>query len=115
MGAVVSYEEELGPGEVKEYGIDWDLQDGETITQSEWSSDDLSIADGSTVVTTEAGDITPPAPDESTSGTYPRTRAWVYNGVLGTDHKLKNTIRTPLRVYEAVLVIPCRERKKRGV
>lgn len=110
---VVTYEEDMRPESVKDYGIKWLLQDGETVIESTWEALNdgdgaLSIGDGVTPVVTSAGTITPRQPEVVTEAPYEVSRAWFYNAVAGVNYRAHNVVRTSLRVYEAFILLRCR-------
>lgn len=97
----------LDPDEVLSYEFDWQpsaadlpsgatawLESGDTIVASTWTVPaGLAAGDGSTVVTTEAGNVTPDAPTIIDSST--KTRVWLYvNGADPGEYEIENTVRT---------------------
>lgn len=79
-----------GPGEIKEYQLNWglDLDDGETIDTSTWA-----VSAGLT--------------KDSSSKTGETTTVSVSGGTAGTEYLAVNTIVTSsARTYERTIIIP---------
>lgn len=70
-----------GPGETKDYSIDWTAQlAGDTIVSSAWA---ITLTDGLLVVAT-------PGP----SNTSTKTTNWFMAGTIGKTYEVQNTVNT---------------------
>lgn len=88
----------LDPDEVLQYDVDWSdwLDTGDTIAASDWDVPaGIGIGDGSTVVTTPAGNVTPDAPVFNLSSNT-KTRAYLYveSGTEDGTYTIENTVRS---------------------